>query len=225
MTSCCCGCTATTGLPPLFVTENGAAFEDGPDAHGQVRDRARIRFLDGHLRAAHRAIQGGVDLRGYFVWSLLDNFEWAEGYSKRFGIVYVDFPTQRRLPKDSALWYRDAIARGGLDGLHPNGEQPLTSPAHPGAGGGPGRGLQGHRLPGGQRLAQGQPGGQGPGRAGRGQARLRAQPGRPNLVTRQADSVALVISSHTPASSPAFFAGVVRGVSAVLAEPASSSCC
>jgi beta-glucosidase len=103
--------------PALFVTENGAAFEDGPDASGRVPDRARIRFLDGHLRAAHRAIQGGVDLRGYFVWSLLDNFEWAEGYSKRFGIVYVDSPTQRRLPKDSALWYRDAVARGGLDGL------------------------------------------------------------------------------------------------------------
>jgi beta-glucosidase/6-phospho-beta-glucosidase/beta-galactosidase len=101
---------------PLFVTENGAAFEDVPDGRGLVPDRARIRFLDGHLRAAHRAIQGGVDLRGYFVWSLLDNFEWAEGYSKRFGIVYVDFPTQRRLPKDSARWYRETIARGGLDG-------------------------------------------------------------------------------------------------------------
>jgi beta-glucosidase len=101
---------------PLYVTENGAAFDDGPDARGRVPDLARIRFLDGHLRAAHRAIQGGVDLRGYFVWSLLDNFEWAEGYAKRFGIVYVDFPTQRRLPKDSALWYGEAIARGGLDG-------------------------------------------------------------------------------------------------------------
>jgi beta-glucosidase len=101
---------------PLYVTENGAAFDDGPDAGGRVPDLARIRFLDGHLRAAHRAIQGGVDLRGYFVWSLLDNFEWAEGYASRFGIVYVDFPTQRRLPKDSALWYREAIARGGLDG-------------------------------------------------------------------------------------------------------------
>jgi beta-glucosidase len=109
---------------PLYVTENGAAFEDVPDARGLVADQARIRFLDGHLRAAHRAIQGGVDLRGYFVWSLLDNFEWAEGYAKRFGIVYVDFATQRRLPKDSALWYRDAIARGGLDGLPtaPNGK-------------------------------------------------------------------------------------------------------
>jgi beta-glucosidase len=101
---------------PLFVTENGAAFDDGPDAAGRVRDQARIRFLDGHLRAAHRAIQAGADLRGYFVWSLLDNFEWAEGYAKRFGIVYVDFASQRRLPKDSALWYREAIARGGLDG-------------------------------------------------------------------------------------------------------------
>ncbi|HZA85075.1 MAG TPA: GH1 family beta-glucosidase [Actinomycetes bacterium] len=109
---------------PLFVTENGAAFDDGVDAEGRVRDQARIRFLDGHLRAAHRAIQGGVDLRGYFVWSLLDNFEWAEGYTKRFGIVYVDFPTQRRLPKDSAHWYRQAIARGGLDGLASgNGEE------------------------------------------------------------------------------------------------------
>jgi beta-glucosidase len=108
--------------PPLFVTENGAAFDDVLDTSGLVPDRARIRFLDGHLRAAHRAIQGGVDLCGYFVWSLLDNFEWADGSSKRFGIVCVDFPTQRRLPKDSALWYREAIARGGLDGLpSPNG--------------------------------------------------------------------------------------------------------
>jgi beta-glucosidase len=104
---------------PLFVTENGAAFDDGVDPQGRVRDDARVRFLDEHLRAAHRAIRGGVDLRGFFVWSLLDNFEWAEGYSKRFGIVYVDFPTQRRVPKDSARWYRDAIARGGLDGRPP----------------------------------------------------------------------------------------------------------
>jgi beta-glucosidase len=102
---------------PLYVTENGAAFDDVPDDRGLVTDTARIRFLDGHLRAAHRAIQGGVDLRGYFVWSLLDNFEWHEGYAKRFGIVYVDFATQRRLPKDSARWYAEAIARGGLNGI------------------------------------------------------------------------------------------------------------
>jgi beta-glucosidase len=105
---------------PLFVTENGAAFDDGLDPEGRVRDDARVRFLDEHLRAAHRAIRSGVDLRGFFVWSLLDNFEWAEGYSKRFGIVYVDFATQRRVPKDSARWYRDAIARGGLDGRPPD---------------------------------------------------------------------------------------------------------
>ncbi len=104
---------------PLFVTENGAAFEDGVDHEGRVRDDARVRFLDEHLRAALRAIRGGVDLRGFFVWSLLDNFEWAEGYAKRFGIVYVDFPNQRRVPKDSARWYRDAIAMGGLDGRPP----------------------------------------------------------------------------------------------------------
>src|SRR4029453_1910523 len=146
---------------PLYATENGAAFEDVPDARGLVPAQARSRFLDGLLRAAHRPIQGGVDLRGYFVWSLLDNFEWAEGYAKRFGIVYVDFPTQRRLPKDSALWYREAVARGRA------------------AGGGPGRGVPGARVAGGHRLAEGQPAGAGPGRAGRGQARLCAQPGRP----------------------------------------------
>jgi beta-glucosidase len=70
--------------------------------------------LEGHFRAAHQALQQGVDLRGYFVWSLLDNFEWQDGYSKRFGLVYVDFPSQRRVFKDSARWYRDVIARGGL---------------------------------------------------------------------------------------------------------------
>jgi beta-glucosidase len=100
---------------PLAVTENGAAFNDYADPEGRVRDGDRVRFLDGHFRAAHQAIAQGVDLRGYFVWSLLDNFEWAEGYSKRFGIVYVDYPTQRRLLKDSAHWYRQVIRRGGLE--------------------------------------------------------------------------------------------------------------
>jgi beta-glucosidase len=98
---------------PLYVTENGAAFDDGPDADGVVRDDERVRFLEEHLRAAHTALRAGVDLRGYFVWSLLDNFEWAEGYSKRFGIVYVDYETQRRTPKESAAWYRDVVARSG----------------------------------------------------------------------------------------------------------------
>jgi beta-glucosidase len=100
---------------PLAVTENGAAFNDYADPEGRVHDDERVRFLDGHFRAAHQAIAQGVDLRGYFVWSLLDNFEWDQGYSKRFGIVYVDYPTQRRLLKDSAHWYRDVIQRGGLE--------------------------------------------------------------------------------------------------------------
>ncbi|TNY38011.1 GH1 family beta-glucosidase [Thermomonospora catenispora] len=100
---------------PLIVTENGAAFDDvvGPD--GRVADPERIGYLEGHLRAAHAALAAGVDLRGYLVWSLLDNFEWAEGYAKRFGIVYVDYTDQRRLPKDSARWYAGVIARNGLE--------------------------------------------------------------------------------------------------------------
>ena len=97
----------------LLVTENGAAFDDRPDGD-RVRDDDRVAFLDGHLRAAHAAITAGADLRGYLVWSLLDNFEWAFGYHKRFGIVYIDFETQRRVPKDSALWYREVVRRNGL---------------------------------------------------------------------------------------------------------------
>jgi beta-glucosidase len=99
---------------PVVVTENGAAFDDVVDERGAVRDRDRIAYLDQHVRAAHRALDQGVDLRGYFVWSLLDNFEWAEGYAKRFGIVYVDYATQRRIPKDSARWYRDVISANGM---------------------------------------------------------------------------------------------------------------
>ncbi|MBA9001600.1 GH1 family beta-glucosidase [Thermomonospora cellulosilytica] len=100
---------------PLVVTENGAAFDDVPGPDGRVADPARIGYLEGHLRAAHAALAAGVDLRGYLVWSLLDNFEWAEGYGKRFGIVYVDYADQRRLPKDSARWYAGVIARNGLE--------------------------------------------------------------------------------------------------------------
>ncbi|MQA84417.1 MAG: beta-glucosidase [Streptosporangiales bacterium] len=100
--------------PPLYVTENGAAFDDELTADGTVRDTQRIAYLDAHLRASHAAIRTGVPLRGYFAWSLLDNFEWAMGYAKRFGLVYVDFPTQRRIPKDSAWWYAGVIRRGGL---------------------------------------------------------------------------------------------------------------
>ncbi|MFF3864467.1 GH1 family beta-glucosidase [Micromonospora sp. NPDC001898] len=104
---------------PLMITENGGAFPDrggeaGPGEAGRVADTDRIAYLDGHLRAAHEAIGRGVDLRGYLVWSLLDNFEWAEGYRKRFGIVHVDYLTQRRTPKASARWYQGVISRNGL---------------------------------------------------------------------------------------------------------------
>ncbi|HEV7977038.1 GH1 family beta-glucosidase [Amycolatopsis sp.] len=99
---------------PLYITENGAAYPDHEHGDGQVDDHDRVAFLDSHLRAAHAAILGGVDLRGYFYWSLLDNFEWAEGYAKRFGIVHVDYETQRRTPKQSARWYSQVINHNGL---------------------------------------------------------------------------------------------------------------
>jgi beta-glucosidase len=100
---------------PLMITENGAAFDDLPNADGGVPDVDRIGYLRDHLAVVHEAIQAGVDLRGYFVWSLLDNFEWAYGYSKRFGIVLVDYSTQRRVFKDSAHWYREVIRANGID--------------------------------------------------------------------------------------------------------------
>jgi beta-glucosidase len=100
---------------PLMITENGAAFDDVIAGDGGVHDTDRIDYLRGHLRAVHDAIEAGVNLRGYFVWSLLDNFEWAWGYEKRFGIVHVDYPTGTRLPKDSAYWYRDVITTNGVD--------------------------------------------------------------------------------------------------------------
>ena len=102
------------GAIPIHVTENGAAFYDPPTAeHGRVHDPLRVSYLRDHLRAAHAAIAAGVDLRGYMVWSLLDNFEWSLGYSKRFGIVHVDFATQQRTPKDSARYYARVIATRG----------------------------------------------------------------------------------------------------------------
>jgi len=100
---------------PIYITENGRAVHDYIDPEGDVDDEERVSYLDAHFRAAHEAIEAGVDLRGYMVWSLLDNFEWAEGYSKRFGIVFVEYSTQRRIPKSSARWYSDVIRRNGLD--------------------------------------------------------------------------------------------------------------
>ncbi|MFI1812800.1 GH1 family beta-glucosidase [Streptomyces sp. NPDC020422] len=104
------------GLPhvPLLITENGAAYDDYADPEGGVHDPERVAYLAAHLAAARRALADGVDLRGYFLWSLLDNFEWAHGYGRRFGIVHVDFPTGRRTPKDSFRWYGEVIARNGL---------------------------------------------------------------------------------------------------------------
>jgi beta-glucosidase len=93
-------------LPPVVITENGCSYEG-------LDDQERIAFLDGHVRALHRAWEAGVDVRGYFVWSLLDNFEWAEGYARRFGLVHVDYDTLERTPKASYAWLRDALrARG-----------------------------------------------------------------------------------------------------------------
>jgi len=102
-------------LPPLYITENGAAFADELSADGCVHDPRRIEYLRRHLIQARRAMDEGVDLRGYFAWSLMDNFEWANGYSKRFGLVYVDYPTQQRIVKDSGAWYRGVIARNGVE--------------------------------------------------------------------------------------------------------------
>jgi len=102
-------------VPKLYVTENGASYNIGPDAGGRVPDAPRLDYLRRHMAAAHHAIANGVPLAGYFVWSLMDNFEWAEGYTQRFGIVWVDYDTQARLPKDSALWYRQVIADNGYE--------------------------------------------------------------------------------------------------------------
>jgi beta-glucosidase len=101
------------GNIPLYITENGAAFDDRANKNGDVDDAERVKYLRDHLHAAGEAIAAGVDLRGYFVWSLLDNFEWASGFSKRFGIVRVDYESQRRIPKSSARFYAKVIRTGG----------------------------------------------------------------------------------------------------------------
>jgi beta-glucosidase len=100
---------------PIYVTENGRAVHDYVDPEGNVVDEERVSYLDSHFRAAHEAMEQGVDLRGYMVWSFLDNFEWAEGYSKRFGLVFVEYGSQQRVPKSSARWYSEVIKRNGLE--------------------------------------------------------------------------------------------------------------
>jgi beta-glucosidase len=106
--------TRDYGAPDIYITENGAAYDDKVAA-GEVNDTERIEYLRSHLAAAHRAIEDGARLRGYFCWSLLDNFEWSYGYSKRFGLVYVDYPTQRRIIKASGRFYAEAARRNGLE--------------------------------------------------------------------------------------------------------------
>jgi beta-glucosidase len=97
-------------LPPIMITESGCSYGMGPDADGVVDDQPRIDYLAGHLEAVATAIRRGVDVRGYYAWSLLDNFEWAEGYTQRFGLVHVDYETQRRTPKRSFDWFAAMIA-------------------------------------------------------------------------------------------------------------------
>ncbi len=97
--------------PPVLITENGAAYGDKPDASGKVDDQDRIAFIRDHLSAVQRAKTAGCDVRGYMAWSLLDNFEWQMGYAMRFGLVRVDFDTQRRVPKASYDWFRDIARR------------------------------------------------------------------------------------------------------------------
>jgi beta-glucosidase len=99
---------------PLVITENGAAYPDVVSSDDLVHDPDRVAYLDQHLRAVADAIDGGADVRGYYLWSFLDNFEWAYGYSKRFGLVHVDYATQQRRPKDSARWYASVVAAHGL---------------------------------------------------------------------------------------------------------------
>jgi beta-glucosidase len=99
--------------PPIVITENGAAYRDLPGTTGEVDDPERVQFVESHLRAALAAIGERVPLRGYFLWSLLDNLEWSWGYSRRFGVVHVDFATQQRTPKSSAYRYREIVAANG----------------------------------------------------------------------------------------------------------------
>jgi beta-glucosidase len=98
--------------PPLYITENGAAYADSLE-NGHVRDTERVRYYARHLVALQEAIRQGVDVRGYYAWSLMDNFEWAKGYSKRFGLVYVDYATQERTLKESGRWYGEVARSGG----------------------------------------------------------------------------------------------------------------
>ncbi|MFW5749977.1 MAG: family 1 glycosylhydrolase, partial [Halanaerobium sp.] len=100
---------------PIFITENGAAYDDQIAEDGRVHDQKRVDYLEKHFQAAHQAIEDGVNLAGYYVWSLMDNFEWAYGYNKRFGVIYIDYENDRnRILKGSALLLKDVIENNGL---------------------------------------------------------------------------------------------------------------
>ena len=109
--------TKEYGGPKIYITENGAAFNDLIDVQGAVEDPNRIDYLYRHLEQAHKALEEGVHLAGYFLWSLMDNFEWAYGFTKRFGIVYVDFATQKRIIKKSGQWYKQVVAQNSCFGI------------------------------------------------------------------------------------------------------------
>ncbi|ASA23102.1 hypothetical protein B9T62_21220 [Paenibacillus donghaensis] len=96
------------------MTENGACY-DGEPSQGKVQDGKRIEYLSKHLTQLSRAMESGVQVKGYFAWSLLDNFEWADGYSRRFGLIHVDFNSLIRTPKDSFIWYKKVIANGWME--------------------------------------------------------------------------------------------------------------
>ena len=106
--------TGEYGRPVIEITENGCAYDDGPGQGGKIDDARRISYLREYLGQLSRAIRDGADVRGYHVWSLMDNFEWAEGFGQRFGLIYVDYRTQRRTVKASGEWYaRVAAGNGG----------------------------------------------------------------------------------------------------------------
>ena len=102
------------GDVPIYITENGSCYNDEP-VNGQVQDKKRIDYLKLHLTALQRSMESGVNIKGYLTWSLLDNFEWAYGYSMRFGIVHVDYETLERTKKDSYYWLKDTIEKGWFE--------------------------------------------------------------------------------------------------------------
>jgi beta-glucosidase len=106
---------AEYNLPPIYITENGAAFRDEVSPDGRIHDERRTDYLRQHIGQLRLAMQDGVEVSGYFVWSLLDNFEWSQGFTKRFGVIRVDYETQKRTIKDSGAWYARLIATNQLD--------------------------------------------------------------------------------------------------------------